>query len=304
MSYLTNDEKNIILKKSAASASIFVAIALIIIKFIGVICSDSLAVMSSMIDSLADLFASCITFMAIYISSQPADKRHRYGHGKAESLSALLQSAFIIGSACFVSYDAIIRIFKPQEILQTNSAIIIMLISLALTLILICFQIYVAKHTNSPAIKADALHYQTDILTNISIIFSLLIIKFFNIYWLDTLTAFIISSYLIHSAYLLAKEAFSTLMDKELEDDIRQNIIKTTLSCSNILGVHDLRTHNLGCSYMIEMHLELDGNLTLYTAHQYTVKVEQKLKSIYPTAQIIIHQDPTGILEPRLDDKI
>lgn len=292
------------LKRLAAFGSIGLAVLLTLIKTAGVIYSGSLAVLSSMIDSLADLFASSVTFLAIHISTQPADPRHRYGHGKAEALSALLQSAFITGSALFVMYDGIRRFLNPQPLPQTGFAIFIMSVSLALTLVLISFQRYVAARTHSQAIRADAAHYTVDIFTNAAIILTLIFVKLFRIDWFDTMAAFIISAYLLYNAYGIAKDAVALLMDKELSDEIRENIAKIVLSCSHIRGLHDLRTHDLGGSYMIELHLELDGRLDLSTAHRYTCNVETELKRAYPGAQIIIHQDPAGCHEDRLDDEI
>ncbi len=292
------------LKKLAALGSISLAVTLILIKTAGVVLSGSLSVLSSMIDSLADLFASSVTFLAVRVSGQPADPHHRYGHGKAEALSALIQSAFIMGSGLFIMYDGIRRFFNPQPLAQTGLGIVIMLISLILTLALISFQNYVANRTHSQAIRADAAHYNVDVLTNISIIITLIVVKWFGLDWFDTLTAFIVSAYLLVNAYKLAKEATSMLMDKELGDDIREQIAKIVLSCDHIQGLHDLRTRDLGGAYMIELHLELDGRLDLTTAHQYTDNVETELKKNFPNAQIIIHQDPAGLTEDRLDDKI
>ena len=247
-----------------------------------------------MIDSMADLFASSITFIAVRISSQPADLRHRYGHGKAEALSALVQAAFITGSGCFIS----------QPLPQADFGLLVMVISLILTIILISFQKYVAVRTASKAINADAAHYSVDVITNLSIIITLLVVKFFGLEWFDTITAIAISSYLLYSSYKLAYDAVALLMDKELDDSIRDNIAKIALSCDHICGLHDMRTHDLGSHYMIELHLELDGNLSLSAAHQYTDNVETELQKAYPGAQIIIHQDPSGLFENRLDDSL
>ena len=292
------------LKKLATTASLALAIFLTIIKTFGVLYTGSLSVLSSMIDSLADIFASLITFFAVHISSRPADKEHRYGHGKAEALSALIQSAFICGSGFFIIYDAVIRFLSPRTIPQSWIGIIIMIISLILTICLIIFQHYVAKRTKSQAIIADALHYYVDVITNFGIIFSLFIVHQWNIFWIDTITAIIVSAYLIFNAYKLATDAISLLMDKELDDSIREHITKIALSSDHIMGIHDLRSRNMGDKYIFELHLELDGNLALAQAHQYTNNVEKSIKQAYPGAQIIIHQDPSGTSEPKLDKEI
>ncbi|MBQ7285394.1 MAG: cation diffusion facilitator family transporter [Alphaproteobacteria bacterium] len=303
MSLLPTEQQNK-LKKTAAISSICLAILLTIIKTIGVFYTGSLAVLSSMIDSFADLFASSVTYFSVKVSSQPADFSHRYGHGKAEALSALIQSAFIMGSGLFVMYDGINRFINPTSLIQTSFGIIIMIICLILTTALIIFQHHVAKLTHSQAIRADAAHYGVDIITNISIILSLIIVKIFDIIWFDTITALIVSIYLIFNAGKLAKDAIALLMDKELSNDIREKLCKLVLSCDHVEGLHDLRTRDLGGQYMFELHLELDGNLSLFEAHRYSDDVENKIKEQFPNSQVIIHQDPAGLYEKRLDEEI
>lgn len=303
MQSLTTEQANR-LKKLAAAGSISLAVVLTVIKTLGVLFTGSLSVLSSMIDSLADLFASSITFVAVRYSSKPASSKHRYGYGKAESLSALIQSAFVAGSGIFVMYDGISRFLSPRPMIQPGLGIIIMVISLILTIILISFQKYVASRTHSPAINADSQHYAVDVISNTSIIITLFVVKIFEIHWFDTLTAFLISAYLLYNAYKLANEAVAVLLDKELDDEIRENIQKIVLSSEHAQGIHDLRTRDLGGIYMFEFHLELDGTLPLNIAHDYCDEVEANIHRHYPDAQIIIHQDPAGLPENRLDNRL
>lgn len=303
MSSLTAEQSNR-LKRLAALGSVSLAVTLTVIKTIGVFYTGSLSVLSSMIDSLADLFASSITYIAVHVSSQPADRAHRYGHGKAEAISALVQSAFVAGSGIFVMYDGINRFINPRPLTQAGIGIFVMLLSLLLTLGLILFQKYVASRTHSRAISADSAHYTVDVITNASIILTLVVVKLFDINWFDTVTAFAVSAYLLINAYKLAKDAVAVLMDKELNDDIRENLQKIVLSCAHTRGMHDLRTRDLGGIYMFEFHLELDGSLPLSVAHEYTDEVENAVLKAYPDAQVIIHQDPAGLKENRLDHQI
>ena len=289
------------LKRAATIASVTTAISLSLLKTFGALYTGSFAVLSSMIDSLADIFASSVTYIAVKYSSKPASDNHRYGYGKAEALSALIQSAFIAGSGIFVMYDGFSRLLSPKPLEQTDTGILIMSISLAATIGLILFQKYVTRRTKSQAIAADSAHYTVDMMTNASIILSLLVVKYFDINWFDTLTAFIISTYLLINAYHLARGAVSLLMDEELGDDIRTDIISIVRNTPISKGIHDLRTRDLGGSYMFEFHLELDGNLSLYDAHDLTDMVEDEILEAYPNSQIIIHQDPAGIYEERLD---
>ena len=120
--------------------------------------------------------------------------------------------------------------------------------------------------------------------------------------WFDILTAVIISIYLIYNAYQIAAEAIGDLTDKELSDDIRKKVINIINKCDGVKGFHDLRSRDLGGAYMFEIHLELDGNLSLFEAHNFSEHVEEKIKQEFPNAQVVIHQDPFGIKENRLDD--
>lgn len=292
------------LKHRASAASIILAGVLALLKMAASFYSGSLAVLSSMIDSLSDILASSVTFIAVKFSAKPASDKHRYGYGKAEAVSALFQAAFIAGSGIFVIYDAAGRLLEPRELEQTGLAIVVMVISLISTLWLIAYQKHVAKLTKSQAINADSEHYVVDILTNASIILSLTVVKFFDIDWFDTLTAFAIAGYLLFNAYTLARDAVAMLLDCELDDEICTNVENIIKSHKAIKGFHDLRTRSLGNDYMFEIHLELDGNLSLYDAHDLSAAVETDILRAYPNAQVIIHEDPAGIQEKRLDARL
>lgn len=292
------------LKKIATIASLSLATSLCLLKAFAAWYTNSLAILSSMIDSLTDIGASFITVIAVKISSQDESFSFRYGYGKAESISALTQSAFIAGSGFFILYDGIHRFISPRPIEQTNMGLLIMSISLLATIGLICFQRYVGRLSNSKAIQADSAHYLVDVLTNASIILSLIVVGQFKISWFDSLTAVIISLYLLYNAYKIAKEAIFVLMDAELSPDIRKQIKEIVMSSPFAKGIHDLRTHDLGGKYMFEFHLELDGDLPLSAAHDMTEMVEDNIWEAYPNAVIIIHQDPVGVEEERLDKRL
>lgn len=300
---LTNAKINN-LKKIAAISSISLAVFLCLLKMAAVFYTDSLAVLSSMVDSLSDILASLITFFAVKISVKPASTNYRYGYGKAESLSALFQSLFVAMSGLYILYDSIIRFWHPVELKQTAFGLAVMIFSLVVTIILVAFQQFVAKKTNSKAIEADSLHYKVDILTNLSIVLSLGFVHFFGITQADTIIALLIAVYLLWNAFDLGKDAVGLLLDRELDNTIREDVLNIVATHKMKPEAHDLRTRDLGGIYMFEFHLELDGTLDLYTAHKYTDEVENLIRQKYPDAQIIIHQDPLGIKEDRLDSKL
>ncbi len=301
---LSVQEKNNRLKKTAALGSITLAVILCVLKGSGAFISGSLAVLSSMIDSLSDIVASLITFWAVKVSGRPASCDYRYGYGKVEALSAVVQALFIAMSGAYVLYDAILRLAKHQVLQQTDFGLAVMIISMVLTIGLVVFQRYVAKVTKSKAILADSMHYSVDILTNGAIIISLGIIKIWQINWIDAVMAIAVAIYLLYSAYDLAKESIPLLLDRELSEDIRSNVLKIIRSHHLKPEVHDLRTHDLGGIYMFEFHLELDGKLDLATAHNYTAEIEEMVREAYPEAQVIIHQEPQGIDDERLDNRL
>lgn len=292
------------LKKIASISSVSLASILCCAKAAAFFYTDSLAILSSLVDSLSDIFASLITFFAIKISVKPASTSFRYGYGKIESLSALFQAGFVAASGLFILYDTILRLKNPVPITQTTFGLIVMLISLVSTIALVSFQRFVAKRTKSQAIMADSLHYYVDILTNSSIIISLITTSFLGVNWIDSFVAGAIALYLLYNAYDLGKDAVNILMDKELSDEIRQSVYAAVSKHPISPKIHDLRTRDLGCGYIFEFHIEFDGKLSLSTTHRYTEEVENLIRQKYPSAQIIIHQDPIGIKENRLDRQL
>ncbi len=292
------------LKNLAAMASIGTSAALSLLKAVAFILTGSLSILSSMIDSLADVISSLVTYIAVKISDKPLTDKHRYGYGKAESLSALVQAAFIIGSAGFILYDAIDRFIHPVQVEQTTVGIAIMVISLVLTFALIAFQKYVVRKTNSLAIAADSLHYRVDILSNLSVIFSLFLVRLWQWQWADIVMAILIAIYLLINALLLAYKALGEITDAELDSAIRQKIITIICAVPGVKGYHDFRSRISGARMFVEVHLEMDGALSLNETHEIADTAEKNIIAAFPQAQVIIHQDPYGLAEQRLDHQI
>ena len=296
-----NSSHNIKLKNFAAAASILTAVILTAMKAVAAMMTGSLSILSSMIDSLSDVVSSIITYIAVHFSGKPINDKHRYGYGKAEAVSALMQAAFIIGSAGFILYDGISHCIKPVVIKETNFGIAIMFISLLLTAVLVTIQRYVVKKTNSLAIAADSLHYVVDFLSNASVIVSLIIVHYWKLYWIDICTAVAIAIYLLYNTWQMICHALDEITDKELPDNIKSDIINLVRSVPEVRGCHDFRSRIAAAQFFIELHLEFDGNLSLLETHHLSDLAENKIHEKYPQAQVIIHQDPYGIKESRLD---
>ena len=279
------------LLKLATYASTATAMVLIGVKGMAWFMTGSLSVMASLVDSLMDAAASLINLFAVRYSLKSADQDHQFGHGKAESLAGLGQACFIAGSAIFLLMHAVERLNHPQPLQAINVGLWVMVFAIGATLALLAFQGYVIKRTNSSAIRADALHYKTDLLTNIATICALF---FVASGWplLDPLGALAIACYILYSAWQIGLEAMQVLMDRELPEETRQRICDIVLAHGTVLGIHDLRTRQSGQTMHIQLHLDLDQGLPLAEAHRVADEVEYAIMASFPQADVIIHQDP------------
>jgi len=296
--YSISSEEKARLMKLATYASTSVALTLIICKAVAWLMTDSVSLMATLIDSCLDALASIINLIAVRHALAPADKQHRFGHGKAEALAGLGQATFITGSAMFLLLEAISHFWNPHPISEMSIGVGIMIISILATYGLMMFQQHVINKTDSTAIKADRLHYKTDLLVNGSVIIALLL-AYYGWVGFDPLFALLIAGYILYSAWEIVKESLNLLMDREMPDDDRQKIKSIVRSHPKALGMHDLRTRKSGMTVFIQLHLELDDTLTLMRAHEIADEVEALLLDAYPGAEIIIHQDPHSLNEPQ-----
>jgi ferrous-iron efflux pump FieF len=281
------------LLRLATISSVTTALVLIAGKLVAWLLTGSVSVLASLIDSLMDALASGINLVAVRYSLRPADEEHRFGHGKAEALAGLGQATFIAGSALFLVLHAVDRLLHPQPIAAAGVGVGVMVFAILATLALLAIQRYVVRETGSTAIKADALHYFTDLITNLSIIAALVLA---SLGWTgtDPLFALGIAAYILHSAWRIGREAVGLLMDRELPEETRRRIVELAYRPVEVLGVHDLRTRQSGYSYFVQLHLEMDDGLSLARAHAVADSVERSVREAFPGAEVIVHQDPVG----------
>jgi ferrous-iron efflux pump FieF len=284
------------LLRLATNASVATAAILIAAKLVAWVMTGSVSVLASLVDSMMDVAASLINLFAVRYSLMPADHEHRFGHGKAESLAGLAQTTFISGSAVFLILQSVDRLLHPRPLEDVGIGVGVMVFAILATLALLILQRHVIRVTGSTAIKADALHYTTDVLTNVSIIIALLL-SGFGWQGVDALFALGIAAYILYSAWHIGHEAFQLLMDRELPDDQRQRIREAAHSHGQVRGIHDLRTRRSGHDIFIQMHLELDDELSLFDAHGIADEVEARIREIHPEADILIHTDPHSLEE-------
>ncbi len=285
------------LLKFATAASVSVAAILVAVKAVGWFLTDAVSVLSALMDSLMDVAASLVNLVAVRRALRPADTKHRFGHGKAEPLAALAQAAFIAGSSLYLVVEVVGRFVGPKSIANEGIGIGIMVFSIALTLILVGFQNYVVKQTNSVAITADSLHYKGDILIHASVILSLFMSSSMGLGIADPLIGLAIAVYLFWNVLRIVRTSLDSLMDKELGQEDRARIIDIALSHPEVCDIHDLRTRQSGPRAFIQFHLDLPKDISLLRAHEISDDVEAKVRAAFPGGGVIIHQDPEGIDE-------
>jgi len=287
------------LMRNATRASVAVSGVMVATTFIAWIASGSISLLSSLIDSLVDGAAALVNLWAVRQALVPADREHRFGHGKAEPLASLGQSAFIAGSAVLLLFEALQRLLNPVPIRNTGFGIAVMAIAIALALALYLYERRVVRRTGSLVVSADALHYRTHLFVNASVIVSLLLTTELGWIAVDPLFGGAIAAWIIHGAWQIARHSVTQLMDRELPDLQRARIRDIALSAPEVRAVHDLRTRAAGPDAFIQIHLEMDGGLTLTEAHRISDGVEAKIRAAFPHAEVLIHQDPEGVEEPR-----
>jgi len=280
-----------LLLKRVTYASVATAMVLIVAKTVAWYMSGSIGILASLIDSLMDSFASIINLFAVRYALQPADDDHHFGHGKAEPLAGLAQASFIAGSAVFLIFNAIDRLQNPHALNHTDIGIAVMVFSIVITLLLVLYQKHVVKITNNLAIKADSLHYVTDLLSNFSILIALYL-TINGILWADAVFAIVIAVYIFKSAFDIGNSSFEQLMDKNLDKETEALILKTITETEDTLGIHDFKTRQSGKNKFIQFHLEMDSSFSLLKAHEIADGLEKRLMELIPDAEVIIHEDP------------
>lgn len=292
------------LRRRATYASLTVACVLICAKLFAYIMTNSVAMLSSLIDSTVDLLASVVTLFGVASALKPPDIRHRYGYGKAEPLAALTQGAFIVGSSVLLGYESLHRLLQPAHPAALGIGYAVMALAIVLTLALVAFQDYVVKRTGSMAISADSFHYRGDLFINLAVVAAFVLGDFTGSGIFDPLFALAIAAILIFGAVKIARDALFVLLDRELPEADRERIRTLVRSHPQVRGLHDLRTRSDGDRKFIEFHLELDGHLTLTASHDIADAVEQHLLAEFVNSEILIHQEPAGIDDARLDHRV
>lgn len=245
-----------------------------------------------------------LNLFAVRVSMTPADREHRFGHGKAEALAGLGQSIFIFVSAGFIGWESVHKLMNPVAIENSTAGVVVLIGALILTLGLVAFQRHVVARTGSLAIAADSIHYRGDLAMNLSALLAIVLSSYLGLYWADALGGLFIATLIAFSAVQIALAAYSQLMDAEFGDADRTRIADIAKANPEVVNIHDLRTRTAGTQAFIQFHMELDGKMTLSKAHRISDEVEARVIEAFPGAEVIIHQDPAGLEDVSEEDRI
>lgn len=282
------------LQKKATIISSLVAGFLTILKFSIGLASGSVAVLASAVDSILDMFVSIFNFFAITKSEQPADENFNYGRGKIEALASVIEGTIIAISGLFLLYTAIVKYNSGSQSTMLDVSLIVMIASLIITLCLVAFLNYVAKKTNSMVIKADALHYKSDVYSNGAVLVSLFLVWFLELEIIDIIVGSVIAIYIVYSSYELIKDGILVLLDRSLEKEMVDQIIEILNNEQELNSWHYLKTRQAGNDIFIEVHLVFNCLISLMEAHRIGDRIEIKMMALDKTKNIIvnIHLDP------------
>ncbi|MGF1605340.1 MAG: cation diffusion facilitator family transporter [Rhodothalassiaceae bacterium] len=283
------------LRQWAATASVSVALALILAKLAAWWITDSVAMFGSMLDSGLDLAASSLTFLAIRTAILPPDANHRFGHGKAEALASLGQAAVMAGTATFLLFESLQRLADPVPIVHAQVALYVSVFAICVTAALILFQKWVIGQTGSIAIHSDSRHYRGDLFLNLAVIAAIQAILLGAPLWIDPLFGLGVAAYIGWECYRAAAPAVDVLMDTEFSRAERERIFNLVLGNDAVRGLHDLKTRNAGSRRFIQMHVELDGRMSLKQAHMVATELEATVGEVFDNTEILIHMDPVGL---------
>ena len=280
-------------KIKAATISISSALGLAIVKLLIALNSGSMAILASAVDSLLDILMSGVNLMAIRHAEQPPDQCHPFGHGKFETLATLFQALVIVGSGGWIIYEAAVRLVQGSSLSHLDEGIGILAFSALASWFVARYLSRVAKKTDSSALQADSLHFRMDIFSNLGLLLGLILINWFQINWLDSALSILVASYILHSALQLIRHSLTDILDHQLPDEIQQQVHQLISSHSGPLaGYHGLRTRRAGSLKIMDFHLEVCKEMSVYEAHKLADSLEKRIENSIPGADVIIHIEP------------
>ncbi len=286
-------------KESVAANSVFAAMVLVVMKIVVGFGTGSLGILAEAAHSGFDLVAAVVTLLAVRASAKPADREHRYGHGKVENLSALFETALLLLTCAWIGYEAIHRIISGRTDVQvTVWSFVVMAVSIIIDVSRSRMLFKAAKKYNSQALEADALHFSTDIWSSAVVILGLgcvvigdMIPAVAWLHYADAVAALVVGIIVIHISWQLGSRTVNALLDAAPEG-LEEKVIATAEAIPGVLNCHNVRVRSSGPQLFVELHVLLDGRMSLQDAHRLTEDVEKAIRDVYPDADVTVHPEP------------
>lgn len=280
------------LRRRATTAAVAVSSTLAVAKLGAWFATGSIAVLGSLVDSLLDLGASMVSFVGVRRAMVPADDDHGFGHGKAEPLAALAQSAFLLGSALFVAMEAVPRLLAPPVVSRPAIGIFVMLAGIATTVPLVLYQRSVARRTGSLAVAADAAHYASDVFGHGAVAVGLALATNPSLRFVDPLLGLLVALYVARQAWQIGRRSVDMLMDRELPDEVREAVLAAARAHPEVRDILRCRTRASGPQRFADLVVVLDGEASLHAVHVVQVDVARRLREVLPDGEITVRVEP------------
>ncbi len=280
-------------KIAAARLSILTAMVLAVMKFIAGATTGSLALLSSAVDSLLDIFMSGVNYLAIRQAEQPPDEKHPFGHGKFETIATLVQSTIIGASGIWIFYESVRRLIKGTELVRVDKGLAVLVVSAAASWCLAWYLRKTARETDSSALRADSLHYSMDVFTNLALLAGLAAIKLTGLTWLDPALSMLMAVYILFEAVRLVRHGMQDVLDTELPESTRREVARLIEEHrEHLLGFHRLRTRRAGSQKIMDFHLTVCKHLSVQEAHDIADHLEKRIQQEIHGSDVIIHVEP------------
>lgn len=286
---MTNGNRKI----RAARTSLATTIVLTSLKLLAALATGSLAVLSSAIDSLLDIFMSSANYLAIRQAELPPDTKHPFGHGKFETLATIFQSLMIALSGLWILYESIQRLIHGTNLDRLEEGMAVLLVSSVVSWKIARYLKTTGKETESSALQADALHFSMDIYTNVALVAGLALVMWLKTPWLDPVLSLLVGCYILFEAFRLVRHGMSDILDEQLPTSIREEIAEIiVLHQAHLIDYHRLRTRRAGSQKIIDFHLTVCKHLTVKEAHEIADHLEERIRARIGGSDVTIHIEP------------
>ena len=279
-------------KKQVAILAVLCGIAIFAIKLLAYMISNSVALLSDALESIVNIAASGLMLFSVCVSERAPDSSHKYGHEKVEDVSSLLEGILIIIAAFLIIVAAAGRLFETSELFKLDLAIGISMFATALNAGLSWLLIKTAKSCGSTALEGDAKHLFSDVISTIGVWLGLFVAQLTGWYFLDSVLAFIVAALIIRIGIGLVLKSSNRLMDQSCEEEEKMIIEVLSRHTFNFIDFHNLKTRRSGIHVLAELHLSVDGSLSVKEAHDLTDHLAEELKEEQPNINLTIHVEP------------